>query len=126
MVAEQLTTHLENEALLHPMQFGFRTNHSTETACCHLMESIKSSLDTGKVVGAVFLDLCRAFNTVNHAVLQSKLNQYKLSLDTLSWIKSYLAGCSQCYVSMPFLFVCQVVMSGGEVVDWQIDPVVLL
>uniref|UniRef100_A0A8C6V2B9 Reverse transcriptase domain-containing protein n=1 Tax=Neogobius melanostomus TaxID=47308 RepID=A0A8C6V2B9_9GOBI len=78
------------------MQFGFRTNHSTETACCYFMESIKSSLDTGKVVGAVFLDLRKAFDTVNHLVLLSKLKQYNLSINTLSWIKSYLAGRSQC------------------------------
>uniref|UniRef100_A0A8C6TXT2 Reverse transcriptase domain-containing protein n=1 Tax=Neogobius melanostomus TaxID=47308 RepID=A0A8C6TXT2_9GOBI len=96
VVAEQLTTHLENESLLHPMQFGFRTNHSTETACCYFMESIKSSLDTGKVVGAVFLDLRKAFDTVNHLVLLSKLKQYNLSINTLSWIKSYLAGHAQC------------------------------
>lgn len=53
-VAEQLVEHLDSEALLHPMQFGFRTNHSTETACCYFLETIKLNLDKGEVVGAVF------------------------------------------------------------------------
>ena len=42
---------------LHPMQFTFRKYHSTETTNCYLIEQIKSKLDSGGVVGAVFLDL---------------------------------------------------------------------
>jgi len=37
---------------LHPMQFGFRKHHATETATCYFIEQIKSSLDNGGVVGA--------------------------------------------------------------------------
>lgn len=95
-VAEQLVAHLNKENLLHPMQFGFRANHSTETACCYFIEVIKSSLDKGGVVGAIFLDLRKAFDTVNHSVLLSKLSTFKLSVDVLNWIQSYLLGRSQC------------------------------
>ena len=42
------------------MQFGFRANHSTETATLHLIEQIKSRHDKGGVIGAVFLDLYKA------------------------------------------------------------------
>ncbi len=41
---------------LHPMQFGIRAHHSTVTANCYFVEQIKSSLDRGGVVGAVFLE----------------------------------------------------------------------
>ena len=95
-VAEQLVAHLNKENLLHPMQFGFRANHSTETACCYFLEVIKSSLDKGGVVGALFLDLRKAFDTVNHSVLLSKLSSFKLSVDVLNWIQSYLVDRSQC------------------------------
>lgn len=84
--------HLESEAL----QFSFRTNHSTETAFCFFLESLKSSLDEGEAVGAVFLDLHKAFHTVNLEALLSKMTQFKLSIDTLIWLKSYLGGCSHC------------------------------
>ena len=69
-VAKQITNYLENKQLLHPLQFGFRPKYSTETACCHLVESIKMHLDNGDKVGAVFLDLRKAFDTVNHNKLR--------------------------------------------------------
>ncbi len=54
VVCDQLVSHLnESEVNLHPMQFGFRKNHSTETANCFLVEQIRSQLDKGGVVGAV-------------------------------------------------------------------------
>lgn len=96
VVVEQLTQHLEAEGLLHPMQFGFRANHSTETACCLLIETIKSKLDNGGVVGAIFLDLRKAFDTVSHPILMSKLTNYKLSVNILAWLRSYLSDRSQC------------------------------
>jgi len=47
-------------------------------------------------VGAVFLDLSKAFDTVNHSVLLSRLSKYNLSIETLNWIQSYLANRMQC------------------------------
>ena len=69
VVTEQLVSHLSYN-LLHPMQFGFRTNYSTETACCYLVEGIMAKLDKGGIVRAVFLDLQKAFDTVNHTNLR--------------------------------------------------------
>ncbi len=66
VVLEQLTSYLNiAKDGLHCTQFGFRVNHSTETATLHLTEQIKSKLDKGGTVGAIFLDLCKAFDTVN-------------------------------------------------------------
>ncbi len=57
VVSEQFLHHLENNNLLHPLQFGFRHDYSTETATCLLLENIKRSLYKGLQVGTVFLDL---------------------------------------------------------------------
>ncbi len=64
-------------------------------AICHFIDNIKSSLDQGKVVGAVFLDLKKAFDTVNHVVLIIKLKQINFS-QALNWFKSYLDCRQQC------------------------------
>jgi len=52
------------------------------------MENIKHLLDKGGVVGVVFLDLKKAFDTVNHKILLSKLNKFYFSLDAVKWIES--------------------------------------
>ena len=77
------------------MQFGFRTNHFTETANCFFLENIKSKLDGGGVVGAVFLDLMKAFDTVNHQILLAKLSNFDFSADVIKWMESYLTNRKQ-------------------------------
>lgn len=97
VVCDQLVSYLnESEVNLHPMQSGFRKNYSTETANCYFVEQIRSQLDKGGVVGAVFLDLAKAFDTVNHNCLMSKLQNFNLSDAALMWMKSYLSNRSQC------------------------------
>ncbi len=71
------------------MQLGFRAKYSTETANNFFIENIKTFLDKGGVVGAVFLDLKKAFDTVNHRILMSKLSCFNFSSHTLNWIESY-------------------------------------
>ena len=96
LIAEQIIKHLNSSSSpLHPMQFGFRSNHSTETANCFFIEKVKALLDRGGVVGAVFLDLKKAFDTINHEVLLSKLHKFNFSLDAIKWIESYLTNRSQ-------------------------------
>ena len=60
---------------LHPMQFRLYTNYSTETA--------KSKLDEGVKIGAVFLTLKKAFDTVNHEVLPPKWSFFNFSIDAI-------------------------------------------
>lgn len=92
-VAQLLVEHLNKDhPLLHPMQFGFRAFHSTETAMCVLVEKIKGLLDRSACVGAVFLDLKRAFDTVDHQVLLSRLTHFNFSAHAIEWFKSYLSN----------------------------------
>lgn len=96
LAADQLIHHLNSSQLLHPMQHGFRAHHSTETATMvYFVERVKSSLDKGGVVEAIFLDLRKAFDTVNHNIL-SKFVQFNFSQNTSNWFKPYLINRSQC------------------------------
>ncbi|CDQ96488.1 unnamed protein product [Oncorhynchus mykiss] len=58
--------------------------------------SFQTHMDKGGVVGAVFLDLRKAFDTVNHEILITKLSKFNFSPDALRWMKSYLEGRAQC------------------------------
>ena len=73
------------------MQFGFRAHHSAETANGFFLE-VWAKVDKGGFVWAVFLDLRKAFDTVNHQVLIAKLSAFNFSPLTLKWIESYLTG----------------------------------
>lgn len=77
------------------MQFGFKKFYSTETATCYFLENLKSLLDQGGFVVAVFLDLKRAFDTINHDVLIAKLTHFNFSNSALCWMKSYLSDRKQ-------------------------------
>lgn len=73
-------------------------------ANCYLTENIKSSLDKGNVVGAVFIDLKQAFDTVNHEVLLNKLSTFNFSDQATGWFPSRIkrAACkNQCRIFNP-------------------------
>ena len=72
----QLVKFLDQNSLLSEFQFGFRPKLSTELAAIHLFDNIRESVDSGKLVGAVFIDLSKAFDTVSHSTLLEKLPQY--------------------------------------------------
>lgn len=96
-VATKLIEHLNRgPTTLHPMQFGFRAHHSTESAMTMFMERTKCLLDRNGYVGAVFLDLKRAFDTVDHQLLLTKLSKFNFSAQALDWFGSYLADRKQC------------------------------
>jgi len=61
-----------------------------------LLENIKLKLDTGGGVGAVFIDLRKAFNPVNHNILIKKMSHVNLSAEWRALMKSYLEGRTQC------------------------------
>ena len=81
---------------LYPQQFGFRTNHSTSTALINYTEKIRKSLDSlGNHVCTVSIDLQKAFDTVDHNILLSKLFSYGIRGAALEWFKSFLSNRSQ-------------------------------
>ena len=94
-VHTQLYTFLKENKLLAPEQFGFRPNLSTEVALANLTENILDNMDNGLVTGAVFLDLSKAFDTVDHQLLLKKLKSLGLNNNSMDWFKSYLSSREQ-------------------------------
>jgi len=81
---------ITNNNLFYGRQYGFRHKHSTNHALISLTENIKSHLDKKNIVCGIFIDLEKAFDTVNHAILSDKLYQYGFRGDFNSLMKSYL------------------------------------
>ena len=80
-----------NNKLLYPLQFGFRQNYSTTYALISLTETIRKYLDEGKLDCGIFVDLQKAFDTVEHDILLTKLEHYGVRGLVNDWFKSYLS-----------------------------------
>ena len=76
--------------IIYKFQFGFRKNYSTSHALLSIVEQIRSSLDKNMFSCGVFIDLEKAFDTVNHQILLSKLNHYGVRGVANKWFSSYL------------------------------------
>ena len=95
MVYDQLETYLDEIKLLYDLQSGFRPKYSTDTCLIHLTDFIQFQMDKGNAVGMVLLDLQKAFDTLDHSILLSKLDAIGLSNDIVKWFQSYLSGRQQ-------------------------------
>ena len=76
--------------ILYKYQFGFRKNHGINLALTEIIDSIYRSLDSGKMVCGVFLDLQKAFDTVQHNILLHKLFNCSVRGIVQNWFHSYL------------------------------------
>ena len=94
-VCVQLQAYLQENCLLSPFQSGFRKNHSTQAAVTYFCDNIYRSMDSGKLTGALFIDLRKAFDTVSHERLISKLSRYGIRDQELSWFRNYLKNRTQ-------------------------------
>ncbi len=66
IVHGQLSDYLDRNSILSNSKHGFRKHHSIETCCLPMLDRMYKAMDEGKVGGVVFLDLKKAFDTVNH------------------------------------------------------------
>ena len=73
---EKLYSFLETNLILYEKQFGFRVRNSTTFALIDIVEQMKDSIDNGKYGCGIFIDLKKAFDTVNHKILLSKMEHY--------------------------------------------------
>ena len=83
---------LNTKGLLFLFQFGFRQHHSTSLALTEIVDKIKQSIDNNGYTVGIFLDLCKAFDAVDHKTLLEKLPYYGIRGTALELIKSYLAN----------------------------------
>ena len=95
-VHSQLLSFLKKENLLSERQSGFRPKHSTSTCLTEICDFLYEHLDKGRLIGAVFLDLRKAFDIIPHDLLIKKLSSYGLDGIALKWFESYLKGRQQC------------------------------
>ena len=86
----RLQSFLTKFKCLYNNKFGFRTKHSTNHALLQITETIRNAIDEGKFACGIFVDLQKAFDTVEHSILLGKLNHYGIRGITNDWFKNLL------------------------------------
>ena len=92
IVQLQLLRYLQDNEIMAEVQSGFRANHSTMTALAKVTDDWLMAMDVGEYTGVVFVDLQKAFDTVDHQVLLNKLSTNGIKGVVLQWFKSYLTN----------------------------------
>ena len=99
IIYQRLYSFLVSQGILYDKQFGFRQNHSTSHALNHSINYINEALQRGEHVLGIFIDLSKAFDTIDHKILLSKLDLYGIRGIAHNLLKSYLSDRTQ-YVSI--------------------------
>ena len=99
LMYKRLYRFLEIHKALYSLQFGFQENHSIDHALVSLTEAVRNTLDNRRFGCGIFIDLQKAFDTVNHKILLLKLEHYGIRGCALEWFRSYLSERKQ-YVSV--------------------------
>ena len=99
LMYKRLYTFLNKNNVIYNLQFWFRQQYSTSHALINITENIRKTLDDGNIGCGVFVDLQKAFDSVDHKILLAKLNHYGIRGVSNDWFKSYLANCNQ-YISI--------------------------
>ncbi len=95
VVAQHVVNFLDKNDMLYEHQYGFRQNHSTSHAIITLVDRVTKALDNGKYVVGIFLDMKKAFDTVDHKILLDKLYCYGIRGELHKWFQSYLENREQ-------------------------------
>ncbi len=81
--------------LISTWQSGFRPNYSTSTALIYFLDKILSAVDHSKLTGVIYLDLKKAFDTIDHDLLLQKIARYGIKINEHKWFIDYLMGRTQ-------------------------------
>ena len=95
LMYKRLKSFFEINGLFYESQYGFREKHSTQYALIDIVNRIQNNMDKGLFSCGVFIDLKKAFDTVDHDSLLDKLYRYGIRGIILEWFSSYLKGRSQ-------------------------------
>ena len=98
--AKKITRKLFLSNRITSCQSGFRSLHSTLTALLEATNSWSVNIDNGFLNGVVFIDLKKAFDTIDHEIILRKLSYFGADQATIKWFQSYLSDRTQrCYVN---------------------------
>lgn len=89
-LSNRINKFLQKYMVLCPQQHGFRSNYSTSSAVLTLAQSINTALNNNKLAGVVFLDLQKAFNTVDNSILLHKLKHYGIRNQAYELFSNYI------------------------------------
>ena len=92
---QRLHAFLLKNKCIYDLQFGFRSGHSTDHALIDITEDIRSALDNNQFAVGAFIDLQKAFDTVDHDILLKKMQHYGIRGVANNWFKSYLSNRKQ-------------------------------
>ena len=92
IVFNQVYDYFDRNKLLYTSQYGFRKLHSAELASLELVDCVRLDTDSGKMPLSIFLDLSKAFDTLDHYILLLKLTHDGLSQTAIRWFSSYQLG----------------------------------
>ena len=90
VIYNQIYNYFSENNLFYNSQYGFRKKHSTEYACLELVDKVVNYMENGYTPIAFFLDLSKAFDTINYEILICKLQFYGFDASSLNLIKNYL------------------------------------
>ena len=90
IIYKQLYCFFKEHDLLYESQYGFRTEHSTELAAMELIDRLILTMDNNETPLNIYLDMSKAFDTIDHTILINKLTFYGIHGVALDLIKSYL------------------------------------
>nr|XP_006811856.1 PREDICTED: RNA-directed DNA polymerase from mobile element jockey-like [Saccoglossus kowalevskii] len=90
VVKSQLLAYLDKFNILLPTQYGFRKHYNTKLALVDLITDITDKMDAGYITFGIFIDLKKAFDTIDHHILLQKLEHYGIRGLPLKWFHSYL------------------------------------
>lgn len=88
----QVMKYLTDNNLFYSSQFGFRPGHSTELAAIEFVDRVLTYMDNDETPFSIFMDLSKAFDTLNHDILIDKLSYYGLDVNAIKLFKSYLSN----------------------------------
>jgi hypothetical protein len=92
VIHDQIYEYFLSRNLFYDSQYGFRPQHSTELAAIEIVDRILSEMDNNHVPISVFLDLSKAFDTLDHEILLYKLEYYGLENSAINLFRSYLSN----------------------------------
>ena len=91
IIYKRIFSFAKSQNIINPNQFGFRKSHSTSHAVNFSVKIIEEALNRNKHVLGIFIDLSKAFDTIDHEKLLTKLNRYGIRSNAHDLIKSYLS-----------------------------------